>query len=159
MRDLHCLLGLVHTVLKIKNFALAAPALLTFTQQYVQYFPSSCHIFYYPCHYWQAVIHKTVCLSQYCRQNIDNILFLKNVRTSMLVVRIVCPGHFRAMCLVSVSEKALTATIKDSPSQAIENNQRFQESDDWKSLLLGTVDQDPTSPLDKSSLCHWLREL
>ena len=63
----------------------------------------------------------------------------------MLVVRIVCPGHFRAMCLVSVSEKALTATIKDSPSQAIENNQRFQETDDGKSLLLGTVDQDPTS--------------
>ena len=92
---------------------------------------------------------------------IQTIFFFSKIftRTSMLVVGIVCPGHFRAMCLVSVSEKALTATIKDSPSQAIENNQRFQESDDWKSLLLGTVDQAPTSPLDKSSLYQWLREL
>ena len=117
------------TRLKI-NFAFAASPHDFFMQQYVQYFSSYCHIFYYPSHHRQAVIHKTVCLSQYCRQNIDNILFLKNVRTSKLVVGIVCPGHFRAMCLVSVSEKALTATIKDSPSQAIENNQRSQESDD-----------------------------
>ena len=71
-------------------------------------------------------------------------------RTSMLVVGIVCPGHFRAMCLVSVSEKALTATIKDSPSQAIENNQRSKSQTIENHCFWELLTKPPPLPLIKA---------